>query len=46
MATYTHGTSGVKVSVADGKELGPEWVPETDEDKKPRSPRGKKTDES
>lgn len=40
MATYTHGETGVKVSVADEKVLGPDWVRDTDDDK--RSTRGKK----
>lgn len=28
VASYTHATTKVKVSVADGKQLGAEWIPE------------------
>ena len=46
MATYTHATSGVKVTVSDDKELGPDWVPGDDETQKTRTPRKKADDKS
>lgn len=37
MAEFTHKASGVRVSVADGKALGPEWVKVEDQKPKPKS---------
>jgi hypothetical protein len=46
VASFTHATTGVIVSVADEKDLGPDWVPADDETSKKRTTRSKKSDES
>lgn len=43
MPVFEHAVTGVKVAVAEGKELGPDWVPADDETKK-RTTRAKKSD--
>jgi hypothetical protein len=37
VTSFTHAVSGVTVTVADGKELGPDWV-EAGEETQKRSP--------
>lgn len=44
MPVYEHAVTGVKVTVAEGKELGPDWVPADDETKKARTSRSKKSE--
>lgn len=45
MPDYKHGETGVLVSIADGKSLGPEWVPVDEAEPPKRSTRAKKSGE-
>lgn len=48
MGAYKHSASGVKVTVSDDKELGPDWVPADDEGAKrtTRKKAGEKPEQS
>lgn len=45
MANFTHVNTKVKVSVADGKQLGPEWIPEGASEKSEGPDKSWKVDE-